>query len=105
MPLPSPDGSGTILPTGHIVARGRRRTRQLATMTPEQIAVEADRQREKNRLLAIDIRRRKKMKIALLEEKVAEYELVCSKQATHISRLEAQVANLWAADLAACLQV
>lgn len=90
LPIPA----NAVLATDHVIARGRRRRIQLSKMSKEQIAIETEARMEKNRQLARDCRRRKKMKITLLEDKVSAYERTINRQTSHISRLEDEVAKL-----------
>ena len=93
LPLPI-RANQSSLSTDHVIARGRRRRLQLATMTEEQKAIEAEARMVKNRQIAQNCRARKKIKVHALEEKVQQYEADIAKQAQQIAALHELVARL-----------
>ena len=93
LPLPIPANQSS-LSTSHVIARGRRRKLQLASMTEEQKAIEAEARMVKNREIARNCRRRKKAKIGDLEARVVQHETTIGDQARRIASLHKLVAQL-----------
>ena len=80
----------------HVIARGRRRAKQLAAMSEEEKLAEAVLIREKNRLSAKECRQRKKTFIQTLEARVAELEDADRRNQAMIAQLQQLNANLLA---------
>lgn len=95
-PNPSGDIPNKCLPPEPKRARGRGRKKQLATMTPEQIAAEQEYFLEKNRKAAAECRKRKKAEREQLEADVAAAVVRDAKQRKTIKELHSTIGRLQA---------
>jgi hypothetical protein len=80
----------------HTIARGRRRAKQLATMSTEEREAEAIMIREKNRLSAKECRERKKTMVQTLQARLDDLEAQDRKNQAIIAQLQRLNASLLA---------
>lgn len=86
-----PDG---ILPKGHIVHKGRKRTSQVQKMSQEQIQVERMVRLEKNRQAARISRANRRQQFEALESEVIRLTTLQDESRNTIAKLQAEVARL-----------